>query len=135
MRVVRAATAWLQARPQLSHDMFARPRSGADPRVASYMALEACLTVLRGREGEPDEATALYRPITGAAPFEAFLPRLPRTATNRALLARSAVGSTFMAALELARGAELTLDQDAAFRAIVVTPRVAPLAQPAAAHE
>lgn len=99
------------------------------------MALEACLTVLRGREGEPDEATALYRPITGAAPFEAFLPRLPRTATNRALLARSAVGSTFMAALELARGAELTLDQDAAFRAIVVTPRVAPLAQPAAAHE
>jgi len=70
-----------------------------------------------------------------AAAFEAFLPRLPPTATNRALLARSAVGSTFMAALELARGAELTLEQDAAFRAIVVTPRVAPTLDSVTARE
>ena len=64
----------------------------------------------------------------GAEPFEVFLPQLPRTSTNRALLARSAVGSTFMAALELARGAELALDQDAAFQGIGVTPLAAPVA-------
>ena len=63
LRVVRAAAAWLQARPQLGHDVFARPRSGPDPRVASYMALmEACLTVLRGREGLPDATASVYHP-------------------------------------------------------------------------
>ena len=65
-----------------------------------------------------------------AAPFEVFLPRMPRATTNRVLVARSAVGSTFMAALELARGAELALDQDAAFRGIIVTPLAAPVAAP-----
>jgi segregation and condensation protein A len=144
LRAIRAAVAWLQARPQLGHDVFARPRGGADPRVTSYMALmEACLTVLRGREGEGDEAAVPYRPpiadlfrvpaalvrmraklaeLAGTTPFEVFLPQMPRTTPNRELLARSAVSSTFMAALELARGAELALDQDEAFRAIVVTP-------------
>jgi segregation and condensation protein A len=145
MRFVRAAAAWLQVRPQLGQDVFARPRSGPDPRVASYMALmEACLTVLReAREAEPDEAVAIYRPpipelfrvpdaivrmrtrlaeIAGAEPFEIFLPRMPRTVANRELVARSAVSSTFMAALELARGAELALAQDTAFQSIVVIP-------------
>ena len=156
LRFVRAAAAWLQDRPQLGHDVFAHPRSGTDPRVASYMALmEACLTVLRGREGEPDAAAAVYRPpipnlfrvpdalvrmrarlaeIIGAEPLEAFLPRMPQTTTNRELLARSAVSSTFMAALELARGAELALDQDAAFQGIVVTPLGAPAPEPVAAQ-
>ncbi|HEY5302003.1 MAG TPA: segregation/condensation protein A [Acetobacteraceae bacterium] len=144
LRFVRAAAAWLQGRPQLGHDVFARPR-GPDPRAASYMALlEACLTVLRGREGETDGA-AIYRPpipdlfrvpgalvriraklagIARAELLDAFLPLMPRTTANRELLARSAVASTFMAALELARRAELALSQDAAFRAIVVTPVV-----------
>jgi hypothetical protein len=117
--------------------------------------MEACLTVLRGREGEPDAAAAVYRPpipnlfrvpdalvrmraklaeITGAEPLEAFLPRMPQTTTNRELLARSAVTSTFMAALELARGAELALGQNAAFQGIVVTPLGAPAPEPAAAQ-
>ena len=92
--------------------------------------------MLRGREGK-DAAAALHRPpipelfrvpgalvriraklaeIAGTQPFDAFLPRLPRTTPNRALVARSAVGSTFRAALELARGAELVLERDDAFR-------------------
>jgi segregation and condensation protein A len=155
LRFVRAAASWLQARPYLGHDVFARAPSGPNPQIASYMALmEACLTVLCARdEQQPDEA--VYRPvipdlfripealrrmratlaeITGVAPFEAFLPHLPRTAANRALLARSAVGSTFMAALELARGAELTLEQDAAFQVIIVTPLVTPVPEPGAAQ-
>ena len=100
VRFVRAAAAWLLARPQLGHAVFARPTAGPDPRAASYMALmEACLTVLRGREGEPDAAEAVYRPpipdlfrvpgalvrmraklaaIAGAEPLEVFLPLMPR---------------------------------------------------------
>jgi segregation and condensation protein A len=145
LRFVRAAASWLQVRPQLGHDVFARPRSGPDPRVASYMALmEACLTVLReAREGEPDEAVAVYRPpipdlfrvpdaivrmrtrlaeVADVEPFAAFLPPMPRIIANRELVARSAVSSTFMAALELARGAELALAQDTAFQSIFVIP-------------
>jgi segregation and condensation protein A len=150
LRFVRAAASWLQVRPQLGHDVFASPRSGPDPRVASYIALmEACLTVLRdAREGEPDEAVAIYRPpipdlfrvpdaivrmrtrlaeVANMEPFEAFLPRMPRIIANRGLVARSAVSSTFMAALELARKEELVLGQHAAFQSIIVTP-VAPTA-------
>ncbi len=159
LRLVRAAVAWLQRCPQLGHDVLARPRGGPDPRVASYMALmEACLTVLQGRAGAPDAAAAAYRPaipalfrvpgalgrmraqlatLTAAAPFETFLPVVPRTARDRTLLARSAVGSTFMAALELARAAELALDQSEAFGAIVVIPVVALSPEPTVvqAHE
>ena len=65
LRVIRAAAAWLQARPQLGRDVFARAPSGPDPHVASYMALlEACLTVLRGRDALP-AATPVYRPALG----------------------------------------------------------------------
>ena len=61
LRFVRAAASWLQARPQLGRDVFARAPPGPDPQVASYMALlEACLTVLRGRDEVP-AATPVYR--------------------------------------------------------------------------
>ena len=54
LRVIRAAASWLQACKQLGHDVFARAPPGPDPQVASYMALlEACLTVLRGRDALP----------------------------------------------------------------------------------
>ena len=117
LRVVRASAAWLQARPQLGHDVFARPRGGPDPRVASSIGADGGLPdcaagrgrgagrgdarlppINRGPVPRPPDALARMRArlaqIVGAAPFEAFLPRLPQTATNRALLARSAVGST-----------------------------------------
>ena len=74
------------------------------------------------------------RAAGGAEPFEVFLPRMPQTTANRELLDRSAVGSTFMAALELARSAELALDQDAAFQGIVVTPLAAPVPDPVTAQ-
>ena len=52
----------LQARPQLSHEVFARSRPGPDSQVASYLALmEACLTVLRGRDGVPAETRSTGR--------------------------------------------------------------------------
>ena len=62
LQFIRAAASWLQARPQLGHEVFARAVPGPDPQIASYMALmEACLTVLHGRDGLPDEQ-AIYRP-------------------------------------------------------------------------
>ena len=62
LQFIRAAASWLQARPQLGYDVFARAPPGPDPQIASYMALmEACLTVLRGREERPGEE-AVYRP-------------------------------------------------------------------------
>src|SRR5580698_2725520 len=64
MAFVRAAASWLQARPQLGQEVFARPTAEA-PRESGYVALmEACLVVLRGRAGEgaPGEAAPVYRP-------------------------------------------------------------------------
>ena len=59
---VRAAAAWLESRSQLGRNVFVRPH-GPSPRMASYMALiEACLFVLRGREGQPGAEEAVYRP-------------------------------------------------------------------------
>jgi hypothetical protein len=62
LRLIKAATAWLEARPQWGQDVFTRPRRGRDPRVASYMQLmEACLTLLE-REEEDAGDVAVYQP-------------------------------------------------------------------------
>ena len=131
LRFIKAAAAWLQARPQHGQDVLTRKLRGRDPRVASYMqVIEACLTLL---EAEDDDvgAAPVYRPparqlfnvpdalarmratlaaLTEPAPLTVFLPRLPQAAADRALLARSAVSSTLIAALELARTVDVVLD-------------------------
>ena len=140
--VARAAASWLEAQPQLGRDVFTRPRAGRDPRVASYMALmEACLVLLRGRDGQPTDApvyqpprTALWRvsdvlarmraKLVGqgeAAGLEAFLPPVVVGAAQE-LRARGAVAGTFLAALELCRGGEVTLEQSSTYSAVVVRP-------------
>jgi segregation and condensation protein A len=146
LRFVRAAAAWLQARPQLGHDVFARPPRGPDPRAASYMALmEACLTVLRGRD-ELAEAEAVYRPaipylfripealirmraliaeMSEPRPLGDFLPVVPHERRGKTVVVRSAVALTFVAALELCRGAVVGLDQEEVFGTINVLPRFA----------
>jgi hypothetical protein len=86
--------------------------------------LEACLTVLRGRDEMP-AATPVYRPALGELfripealirmralaadmsephPLEAFLPVVPAEKQGEPVVVRSAVASTFVAALELCRG-------------------------------
>ena len=151
LHFIRAASTWLQARPQLGHDVFARPPAGPDPGAASYMALmEACLTVLRGREEQPAEAP-VYRPPLAAVfrvedvlprmrslvaamsegrPLAAFLPQLDDQAIGDPVVARSAVASTLVAAPELCRETVVSLEQAPAFGAIIVAPRVADAAQP-----
>ena len=129
---VRAAAAWLDSRPQLGRDVFVRPH-GPSPRVTSYMALmEACLFVLRGREGQPGVEEAVYRPapptlfrvdeamrriralVAGQGEEVAFERCLPVVTTDdplRNLKARSAVASSLMAVLELVRAGEVTATQ------------------------
>jgi segregation and condensation protein A len=149
LQFVRAATGWLQARPVLGQDAFVRPARERDPRAASYFDLmEACLTVLRdGMEDRPgDEVESVYRPAafegvtipealahirklladqaTTAGPLEAYLPPLDAQARKHPLVARSAVASTLVAALELCRSDELQLDQEVPFGSIIVSAAV-----------
>jgi segregation and condensation protein A len=141
---LRAATDWLDARPQLGRDVFARPARERDPRVSSYMRLmEACLTVLELEEAqEQPTVEQVYTPVVHTlfripaalirlraalaaleAPTKltAFLPRMPQVAADRELVARSAVASTFVASLELARTAELVLGDGERFEEVTCT--------------
>jgi segregation and condensation protein A len=132
LQFIRAAAAWLDAGPQLGRDVFVRPPRERDPRVASYMRLlEACLTVLEREEvREREMFDEVYAPVVralfripdalarmramlggleGPMPLVSFLPRVPQAIPDRELVARSAVASTFVASLELARTEELAL--------------------------
>jgi segregation and condensation protein A len=154
---MRAAAAWLQARPQLGQEWFVRGRRPAPgPRRSGFVALlEAGLMVFRGADGRPEEA--VYRPparprlwlVTDAiacirarldaspegGPLALFLPSLAAAAADRPLRARAAVASTLMAALELARSGEADLDQPEDFATITLRATAAtvhpPLADPA----
>jgi segregation and condensation protein A len=128
---VRAAVAWLQRRPQLGVEVFARPQPER-PRESGYVALmEACLVMLEGRDAQPWEAPVyqpaipvlwratdamarirsllLIHPEGGA--LDAFLPELTPGDADREMKARGAVSSTFLAGLELAREGDLALWQ------------------------
>jgi segregation and condensation protein A len=143
MGFIRAAASWLNARPQLGGDVFARPH-GRSPRVASYMALmEACLVVIQGGAGRAEaEEDAVYRVAArdlwrvgdalarireqlAAAPeggdMIGFVPNLP-AAPERPLRLKAAVASTLLACLELARDGALRLDQARDWGAIGVSP-------------
>ena len=143
LQFIRAAASWLDARPQLGRDVFARPARDRDPRVASYMRLmEACLTVLELEEArEQPQFDQVYVPVTRALfripealtrmramlatleapmPLAGFLPRLSASAEDRQFVAKSAVATTFFASLELARTAELILGDGEAFDEITV---------------
>jgi segregation and condensation protein A len=145
LQFIRAAASWLDARPQLGRDVFARPSRDRDPRVASYMRLmEACLTVLELEEArELPQFDQIYVPVTRALfripealarmraklatlespmPLPGFLPRMPKTVNDRQLVAKSAVASTFFASLELARTAELVLGEGERFEDLMGAP-------------
>jgi hypothetical protein len=98
-----------------------------------------------GPAGEVPAATPVYRPALGELfripealirmrarvaamreprPLEAFLPEVPAEKRGEPVIIRSAVASTFVAALELCRGAVVGLDQGDDFGMITVSPRV-----------
>ncbi|MGI4975704.1 MAG: segregation and condensation protein A [Janthinobacterium lividum] len=138
----RTAAAWLQARPQLGHDVFARATREPNPRTTSYMALmQACLVVLRQGNAQPQDAP-VYRPrlpelwsvaqaiarirsLIASAPRDAalqsYLPAIAHDEPDHDLKAKAALASTLVAGLELARQGELALRQDESFSAIQVS--------------
>jgi len=129
---IQAAADWLERRPQLGRDVFAR---GGDADAAADRAhsaditdlLRACLVALR----VPEQADAyqLHRPpfwrVTDALARIArllevrpeggglgtFLPRVDGEGSAQALRCRAALASTFLAGLELARAGTLRLEQ------------------------
>ena len=145
---VRRLADWLERRPRLGRDVFARGAAeeaestdrGAAPPVADTAALlRACLAVLErpDRGGSwrpaplplwrvPDALARLRRmlpAIPEGAPLERFLPET--TASDdpgAALQRRAALASTLLAGLELDREGAASLSQATAFGAIVVAP-------------
>jgi segregation and condensation protein A len=106
MVFVRAAASWLTAQPRLGIDVFGRPAATVPSREGGYVALmEACLVVLRGRGGRPEEAL-VYRQVVPdlwrvsnalarirltladhpeGGDLTLFLPSIPIEAANRRL--------------------------------------------------
>ena len=137
---IRAEASWLQRRPQLGIDVFARPPKDAPKREGGYVALmEACLVVLEGKAGRPGVAEPVYRPAIpdlwrvpdalariraalaahpeGGA-LTSFLPPVAPDDEQRPLKMRAAVASTFVAGLELTRVGVVQAAQDEAFGAV-----------------
>jgi segregation and condensation protein A len=139
-----AAASWLQTRPRLGSDVFARPAAKAPPSDGGYVALmQACLVVLRGREGWPEAAPfyrlavpelwrvpdalarirALLAELPDGGELARFLPPIAPQEPQRPLKARAAMASTFLAGLELARAGQIRLEQTGAFDTVMLHPR------------
>lgn len=140
LAAVKAAAAWLSTRPQLGLDVFARgsqEQSPPKPQAELYVAfLEATLVMLEGREASFGEVAPVYRPVVpslwrvpdalerirtilGETPaggdLTMFLPPLLLKEPDRLLKVRSALASTLLAGLELARDKSLMISQDETF--------------------
>lgn len=139
LQAMRAAAAWLGARPQLGHEVFARgvPEDLTETdrsRLAVDMSafLRAYLAALR-RAG----ARRRYRPpplalwsvqdalrrladLVGSLPDWATLERFLPDALKGPLERRAALASTLLAGLEMARGGAVRLHQERDFGPILL---------------
>lgn len=148
LQAAQALAAWLEHRPQLGRDVFPRgqPEPSGTVAAAQYEGdviefLWACLAQFD--DGRPRaDINAVYRPPWHAlcsvldarthilrlltemgedAPLERFLPRASPEddrPDRRPLWRRSAVASTLIAGLELARDGAVRLEQEAPFAPI-----------------
>jgi len=122
--VMQRAAEWLDRRPQLGHDVFARGGAADSVTAASRVAditdlFRACLVVLRVPEQADayqfrrvpfwrvaDAVARITRMLAeqpGGGHLGMFLPSMDASAPERELRCRTALASTFVAALELAR--------------------------------
>jgi segregation and condensation protein A len=140
MQVMRAAVAWLLARPQIGQDLFTRPPPEETREVGYVSLMEACLVLLRGKPAtEAFAPPPVYRQVIPdlwrisdaivriqrilpdfpeGAPMGAFMPNIAEKDLNAPLKARAIVASTFAAGLELAKQGVLGLDQDDLFEEV-----------------
>ena len=154
LQAMQALARWLDGRPQLGRDVFARGQPedfaaalGAEPDVDVVGFLWASLALFDEVEDAVDTAE-VYRPrrysvaaararilaLLAEAPegerFERFLPDVPNEAGEQTpphVRRGLAWGCTFVASLELAKQGDLTLAQEGLFAPIHVRP---PAAQP-----
>ena len=132
---IRAAADWLERRPQLGLEVFARGTPNSGTTNTGMMGgdiidlLRACLLALR----VPEQQEAAYRlppptpwPVAEAiarlrrqlaalpegGPLQLFLPEIGNENATDQTHRRAAVASTLVASLELARHGEITLQQE-----------------------
>ncbi len=152
LQAAQALAAWLVQRPQLGHEVFARgqPELLSTSTANQYEVdviefLWACAAQFEDDAAPVDIAT-VYRPswhdlysvldarthilrllASDHLPLERFLPDVPSEEGARLpLWRRSAVASTLMAGLELARDGVVRLHQEGAFAAITLSARAEP---------
>ena len=138
---IRQAAEWLDQRPQLGRDVFARggvaARATSLGRTGDITDLfRACLVALRVPEQAdayqlrfiklwrvPDAMARITR-MLGEQPrggaLASFLPALQAEAENQELRCRAAVASTFLGALELARQGALDLQQEKVWQEVLI---------------
>jgi segregation and condensation protein A len=148
LQAVQALAAWLDRRPLLGRDVFARGQPEIfgvsvepTPELDIIEFLWASLALFDDGEPEPD-TDAVYRPpplalhpvsearlrilrrlakASGEISFEQLLPEPPDLAESETLPAlrrRSAWSSTFAASLELAKQGDVVVAQEEAFQPI-----------------
>jgi segregation and condensation protein A len=137
MQVMRAAVAWLLARPQLGQDLFTRPPPDETREVGYVALMEACLVVLRGKPATDTFAPPpVYRQVIPdlwrigdameriqkmlpdfpeGTEMTVFIPKIAGEDPNKTFKERTALASTFVAALELAKQEVITVDQSDLF--------------------
>jgi segregation and condensation protein A len=140
LEAMRAGAAWLQARPQLGRDVFARgapesltveDRSGIRADLASlcqaYAAARRRALAMRPYRPKPrklftvQEAIQRLTQVLGELPSWAVLQRfMPDDEALDPVERRAALASTLIAGLEMARGGALELRQDRAFGPILL---------------
>ena len=159
---VRRLADWLERRPRLGRDVFARgvaeePETSehATPAADTAALLRACLAVLEEADiaasyrpeplplwRVPDALARLRRMLPdlpeSGAPLERFLPELAGDGAGRELQRKAALASTLLAGLELGREGTASLWQARAFGEVRLEPAVpcpmslAPARDPAA---
>ena len=143
---VRRLADWLERRPRLGRDVFARGRAAdgsearehAAPQADTVALLRACLAVLeKGHFSGPyraappplwrfPDALARLRRMLPATPegaaLERFLPETPPGRPDAPLQRRAALASTLLAGLELEREGGAVLGQDETFGPVRIAP-------------
>ncbi len=138
---IRGAAERLMARPTLGRDVFARgaPERVTIPRRTAWRAGLADLLKAYGRlrtrrEAVPlqvarpvayrvEEAIARLRRLVGTLPgWHALAVHLPPDWLTSGVRRRSALASSFVASLELARAGELEISQAAPFAPLMIRP-------------
>jgi segregation and condensation protein A len=138
---MRAGAAWLNARPQLKHDVFARgaaedltetDRSGLAVDMPALLRgyLDAIRRVARQRIYAPRRLALNFWTVQDAMQrLTATLGRMPEWSSLEQFLPgrlsgqeqRAAIASTLLASLEMARGGGVRLRQDAPFAPILIS--------------